>query len=87
MAKSAIATSYEGEGIGAKLKSFPMRTRSFLSDVRNEMRHVSRPSPKEVRATTVVVIITVAIFGAYFAIVDYLLGHGINYVFDYFAKH
>lgn len=87
MAKSATAATYENDSIGAKLKSFPMRTRSFLSDVRNEMRHVSRPSPKEVRATTTVVIITVALFGAYFAVVDYLLGHGVNWVFDYFSKH
>ncbi|PYX94225.1 MAG: preprotein translocase subunit SecE [Acidobacteria bacterium] len=86
MAKSAIAANYENESIGAKLKSFPTRTRGFLSDVRNEMRHVSHPSVKEVRATTVVVIITVALFGAYFGVVDYLLGHGLGWVEHYFAK-
>ena len=87
MAKSATAETYENDSLGAKLKSFPTRTRSFLSDVRNEMRHVSRPTPKEVRATTTVVIIAVGLFGVYFYIVDTLLGRGVNWVFDYFAKH
>ncbi len=87
MAKSAVAANYEDDdSIGGRLKSFPSRTRSFLSDVRNEMRHVSHPSVKEVRATTVVVIITVALFGAYFGVVDYLLGHGLGWVEHYFAK-
>jgi preprotein translocase SecE subunit len=86
MAKSAIATNYESDSIGAKLKAFPMRTRSFLSDVRNEMRHVSHPSAKEVRATTVVVIVTVALFGTYFGVVDYLLSHGMTWVEHFFTK-
>ncbi len=86
MAKSAIATNYENDSIGERLKSFPTRTRSFLSEVRNEMRHVSRPSVKEVRATTIVVIDAVAIFGTYFAIVDFLLGRGVDWVFHYFSK-
>jgi preprotein translocase subunit SecE len=86
MAKAAMAANYENDGIGGKLKSFPMRTKSFLSDVRNEMRHVTHPSAKEVRATTVVVIITVALFGAYFGVVDFLLSHGMNWVEHFFTK-
>ena len=86
MAKAATAANYEDDSIGAKLKSFPMRTKGFLSDVRNEMRHVTHPSVKEVRATTVVVIVTVALFGAYFGVVDYLLGHGMTWVEHFFTK-
>jgi preprotein translocase SecE subunit len=87
MAKSAVAANYEDDdSIGGRLKSFPSRTRSFLSEVRNEMRHVSRPSLKEVRATTIVVIVAVSIFGAYFAVVDFLLGRGVDWVFHYFSK-
>jgi preprotein translocase subunit SecE len=43
---------------------------SFLSDVRAEMRKVVAPTPKEVQATTSVVIITVFIFGLFFFVVD-----------------
>jgi preprotein translocase subunit SecE len=46
------------------------RSTGFLKDVRNEMRKVSTPSRKEVQATTVVVIVTVFAFAAYFWVVD-----------------
>ncbi len=44
----------------------------FLSDVRAEMRKVVAPSRKEVEVTTVVVVITVFIFGLFFFVVDYI---------------
>ena len=40
-------------------------SRSFLSDVRAEMRKVVAPTRKEVQATTSVVIVTVFIFGVF----------------------
>jgi preprotein translocase subunit SecE len=40
-------------------------SRSFLTEVRNEMRRVTWPSRKEVYATTVVVILTASFFGLY----------------------
>ena len=79
MAKAATMMRDE-EGLGGKLKSFPQRVRSFLSDVRNEMRKVTFPNRKEVQATTVVVIITVIIFGVYFFAVDYVIGSGVNWL-------
>src|ERR1700728_3352527 len=42
----------------------------FLSDVRAETRKVVAPTPKEVQATTTVVIITVFLFGLFFFVVD-----------------
>ena len=42
----------------------------FLTDVRAEMRKVVTPTPKEVQATTSVVIVTVFIFGLFFFLVD-----------------
>ena len=42
----------------------------FLSDVRSEVRKVVAPSPKEVQATTTVVIVTVFIFGVFFWATD-----------------
>jgi preprotein translocase subunit SecE len=40
-------------------------TRSFLTEVRNEIRRVTWPSRREVYATTVVVILTSVFFGVY----------------------
>ncbi len=54
------------------------RTKRFLEDVRTEMRKVTTPSAKEVRATTTVVIITVFIFAFYFWLVDAIMGYGIE---------
>ena len=44
----------------------------FLSDVRAEMRKVVTPSWKEVKSTTIVVLIAVGIFGLYFFVVDFI---------------
>jgi preprotein translocase subunit SecE len=57
------------------------RTKAFYNDVRTEMKKVTTPSLKEVQATTVVVIITVFIFGLYFWLVDFVIGRGIDFVF------
>jgi preprotein translocase subunit SecE len=50
------------------------RWMGFLKDVRNEMRKVWTPTLKEVQNTTVVVIVTVFAFAAYFYVVDQVLG-------------
>jgi len=71
------------EGLAGKLKSWPERVKTFYQDVRSEMRKVTAPSFKEVRATTTVVIIAVFLFGLYFWIVDNTIGSGINQVFKY----
>jgi preprotein translocase subunit SecE len=79
MAKAATMMRDE-EGLVGRFKSFPQRVSSFLSDVRNEMRKVTFPSRKEVQATTLVVIITVIIFGVYFFAIDYVIGSGITWL-------
>ncbi|HXJ42519.1 MAG TPA: preprotein translocase subunit SecE [Bryobacteraceae bacterium] len=45
-------------------------TREYLTDIRSEMRRVTWPSRKQVEATTLVVIISVFFFAAYFKVVD-----------------
>jgi preprotein translocase SecE subunit len=40
---------------------------------------------KEVRATTTVVIIAVAIFGLYFFVIDLAIGRGVNWALKYFT--
>jgi preprotein translocase subunit SecE len=85
MAKSAVTQVPDESGVGGRLKAWPQRTKNFLSDVRNEMRHVSKPSRKEVVATTTVVLITVALFGVYFFVVDVAIGRVVDEMFRYFA--
>jgi preprotein translocase subunit SecE len=80
MAKTvAVAEQQTGTGI-QQIKALPERTRSFLKDVRSEMRKVVTPSRAEVQSTTTVVIVTVFIFAAYFWLVDNVIGRGVEYV-------
>ena len=48
--------------------------RTFLTEVRNELKRVTWPTSKEVYATTFVVILTSVFFGVYLFGVDMLLG-------------
>jgi preprotein translocase subunit SecE len=86
MAKLAAAQVMDENSVGGRLKAWPQRTKNFLGDVRNEMRHVSKPSRKEVVATTSVVLITVALFGVYFFIIDLAVGRAVDKMFHYFTR-
>ena len=48
-------------------------TRSYLQDIRSEMKRVTWPSRERVQSTTLVVIVSVFIFAAYFKVVDTIL--------------
>ncbi len=82
MAKSAIAQMAENGGI-ASVKSWPQRIKSFYTDVRMEMKKVTTPSFKEVRATSIVVIVAVFLFGIYFFLID----NGISFVINRVIKY
>ena len=86
MAKQAVVTADENS-LGNRMREFPQRTKSFYNDVRTEMKKVSSPSRKEVQSTTLVVVITVFIFGLYFWLVDNAIGKGIDYLYTYFKHH
>jgi preprotein translocase subunit SecE len=45
-------------------------TRAYLGDIRSEMKRVTWPTRERVQSTTIVVIVSVFIFAAYFRIVD-----------------
>jgi len=45
-------------------------TREYLNDIRSEMRRVTWPSRTQVESTTLVVILSVFVFAAYFTVVD-----------------
>ncbi|MGN6592166.1 MAG: preprotein translocase subunit SecE [Terriglobales bacterium] len=49
------------------------------------MKKVTAPSWKEVQGTTVVVLITVAIFGLFFYVVDYFLTGAVNWIIVHFS--
>jgi len=82
--KMANSIAAAGGSFGDRIKSWPERVRTFYNDVRTEMRKVTSPSLKEVRATTTVVVITVFIFGLYFFIIDKMIQSGVSYLFNYF---
>ena len=69
-----------------KAGSWPQQTKSYIEDVRSEMRHVSWPSWKQVRATTGVVIAAVFLFAAYFAVVDAIVNTAIQRIMNYFVR-
>jgi preprotein translocase subunit SecE len=85
--KMANSIAAAGGSFGDQIKSWPVRIKTFYNDVRGEMRKVTAPTWKEVRATTTVVVITVFIFALYFAVIDYFIQHGITALFNYFKTH
>ena len=56
-------------------------SRTFLTEVRNEMRRVTWPSRKEVYATTIVVILTSAFFGIYLWGIDLGLDRLLQWIY------
>jgi preprotein translocase subunit SecE len=80
MAKTATMAAADESGLTGQIKSWPLRVKTFYNDVRTEMKKVTTPSRKEVQATTMVVIITVFIFGAYFWVVDSTIAHTLDVV-------
>ena len=62
------------------------RARVFLADVRAEMSRVTWPGGREVRATTVVVILTSMLFGVYLYIIDVSLSTLVAALFRRFAE-
>ena len=70
----------------SKVVAWPQQTKSYIEEVQAEMRRVSWPSWKQVRATTGVVIVAVFLFAAYFAIVDAVVDFIVTRVINYFTK-
>ena len=69
------------EAVGGRLERF----RTFLSEVRNELKRVTWPSRKEVYATTIVVILTSAFFGVYLFVLDYGINSLVQWIFRRFG--
>jgi preprotein translocase subunit SecE len=87
MAKAAvIETNEQATGV-ERVLSGPERLIQFLKDTRQEMRKVNTPSRASVQSTTIVVIITVFLFAAYFELVDVVVGKGIDQMLKHLVKH
>jgi preprotein translocase subunit SecE len=76
----------EANNLAQRVGSWPAKTRDYFDDLKQEMRRVTWPSWKQVRATTTVVIASVFAFAAYFAVVDMVVGRGVNKLFEVFSK-
>jgi len=69
-----------------RLRQWPVGVKNYLEELQAEMRKVTWPSRKAVRATTLVVIVTVFLFAAYFAVVDTIIARAITKTFQVLAK-
>jgi preprotein translocase subunit SecE len=71
--------------MAADVKAWVDGTKEYVNDLKLEMRRVTWPNRKQVEGTTAVVIISVFIFAAYFAVVDSLLTRALNAVLHFFG--
>lgn len=78
----AIESKPEGGGIA----SWPAAIKNYFEELQMEMRKVTWPNEKQVKATTLVVIVSVFAFAAYFFVVDFIIGRGITQIFKVLAK-
>ena len=77
------------KGVPARTRNNVVRwwsdSRTFLVEVRNELKRVTWPSKKEVYATTFVVILTSVFFGLYLWGIDLLLNTIVGWIFSNFG--
>ena len=69
-----------------RASSWPLAVKNYFEELQTEMRRVTWPSWKQVRATTIVVIVAVFAFAAYFAVIDEIFLSLINKLFSAFTK-
>jgi preprotein translocase subunit SecE len=69
-----------------KAVAWPAQVKDYFEELHLEMKRVTWPPWKQVRATTIVVIVAVFAFAAYFMVVDAIVGAGVQKLFDTFTK-
>ena len=69
-----------------KKESWIESTRSYLQDIRSEMKRVTWPNRLQVQSTTVVVIFAVFLFALYFKIVDQIIDSTVVKIYSALAK-
>ena len=77
---SRSGTDGDDGGVLSRPTAWWDRARTFLSEVRNEMKRVTWPSRREVYATTVVVILVSVFFGLYLWVIDLTLSSAVHWL-------
>jgi preprotein translocase subunit SecE len=76
----------EPASLPQRAASWPTQVKDYVEELQTEMKRVTWPSWKQVRATTAVVIVAVFAFAAYFAVVDELILKAVAKIFQLAAK-
>ena len=76
----------EEQSMSQKAASWPAQVKDYFQELQLEMKRVTWPSWKQVRATTGVVIVAVFAFAAYFAVVDTLVNEGLQRLISSFNR-
>ena len=82
----AIAQAEENKNLGTRMMEWPAQLRSYVQELQTEMKRVSWPAWKQVRATTVVVIVSVFALAAYFMVVDYFCNQTVTKLFNVLTR-
>lgn len=72
----------EQQSLVQRVGSWPTRTKEYVSELQMEMRRVTWPNWKQVRATTSVVLVAVFAFAAYFMVVDWVVNGIVTKLFN-----
>ena len=86
MAKALAVADEQNTGV-QRFKAGPDKLVAFLKDVRSEMRKVVSPTRAEVQSTTIIVLVTVFVFAAYFWLVDNIIGRAIEALLHKLSTH
>jgi len=65
---------------------WPARVKEYVEELQLEMKRVTWPSWKQVRATTAVVIAATFAFSLYFFVIDNVIQRVVTKLFDTFTK-
>ena len=76
----------ENTSLIEQVRQWPVGIRDYFQELQMEMRRVTWPAKSQVQATTLVVIVTVFVFAAYFFVVDSLFLRVIGKLFQVFTK-
>jgi preprotein translocase subunit SecE len=85
MATAQIQEGESGNFI-QRASGWPVRVKNYFEELQMELRRVTWPSWKQVRATTLVVIAAVFAFAAYFFVVDDIVNSAINKLITSFTR-
>jgi preprotein translocase subunit SecE len=89
MAKAIAATANPDDSNSGlqQVTAGPQRLVQFLKETRQEMHKVVAPTRNEVRNMTIVVLVSVFLFAAYFELVDVIFGKAIDQMFLHLTGH